>query len=125
MRDFFRGWRRKVAVVALVMALVVFGAWMRSRFAFEGVAFTARGHQHMFATAHDSLWWWHGELRDDDGEGADVGFSELLSLVDVAIRQAETRHFATWRIPLWCITLPLTLIAAQLLWPQRKRPPQG
>ena len=31
MREFFRGWRRKLGCVALVMALAVMGIWMRSR----------------------------------------------------------------------------------------------
>ncbi len=31
MREVFHGWRRKLGCVTLVMALVVYGAWMRSR----------------------------------------------------------------------------------------------
>lgn len=32
MREFFKGWRRKVGLVTLVMALVFTGGWLRSRF---------------------------------------------------------------------------------------------
>ena len=31
MREFFRGWRRKLGYVALVMAICMLGAWARSR----------------------------------------------------------------------------------------------
>eukprot|EP00456_Euglypha_rotunda_P026421 TRINITY_DN212_c0_g1_i1.p2 TRINITY_DN212_c0_g1~~TRINITY_DN212_c0_g1_i1.p2 ORF type:complete len:146 (-),score=16.61 TRINITY_DN212_c0_g1_i1:50-487(-) len=31
MREFFRGWRRKVGCLTLMMALVLMGMWMRSR----------------------------------------------------------------------------------------------
>ena len=37
MKEFFRGWRRKVGVVTLVMACVFMGGWIRSSAMFDGI----------------------------------------------------------------------------------------
>ena len=40
MRAFFHGWRRKVACVALVMACMMMGAWIKSRFIADTISVT-------------------------------------------------------------------------------------
>ena len=35
MREFFRGWRRKIGVVTLLMALVAMGGWVRSLYSVD------------------------------------------------------------------------------------------
>jgi hypothetical protein len=44
MREFFRGWRRKVGIVLLGLVCAVFGMWMRSRVVYDAISFWT-GHQ--------------------------------------------------------------------------------
>jgi len=40
MREFFRGWRRKIGVATLLMALVLMGGWVRSLYVVDTVTVT-------------------------------------------------------------------------------------
>lgn len=44
MSEFFRGWRRKIGVLTLLLACVLMGGWLRSLRAVNNVAFTIGGH---------------------------------------------------------------------------------
>lgn len=50
MRDFFRGWRRKVGIAMLLMACVVLVLWIRSRFILDTVRYCPDGRSHYSIT---------------------------------------------------------------------------
>ena len=71
MREFFKGWRRKVGCGLLVMACVIFGAWMRSG-SVEDTFFInmSETQSHVVWLADSGLWWvsskrFRDEPRDD------------------------------------------------------------
>lgn len=64
MREFFLGWRRKVGVVTLVMALVVCGAWMRSRIVMDRFAHYTKTNWRMLVSYDSILWFEHRHAVD-------------------------------------------------------------
>ena len=54
MHDFFRGWRRKVGCVTLVMACVVAGLWVRSQFYRDFVGLRLPGQHRDYAAVYRS-----------------------------------------------------------------------
>ena len=57
MREFFRGWRRKVGCVALVMALATCGLWMRSRAIEDSLVVEMSVTRHNVWLAGTGFWW--------------------------------------------------------------------
>lgn len=66
MREFFRGWRRKVGCVALVMALVPFIVWTRSAVHDDLVRFDALGRRNLIRSERNGISWyaWTGKPID-------------------------------------------------------------
>ena len=56
MREFFRGWRRKIGVLTLVMALALWCLWIRSSQCFDSVLLL-NGEK-----SYHSIWCCHGEI---------------------------------------------------------------
>ena len=125
MREFFHGWRRKAGCITLVMAVMVFVIWMRSRlicdqFAYpqndyQWTIFSADGCLSVYAAKLDPLEegytaWWSGENHRDDPS------APQLSLIVYRIRPA------VWMLPYWMFVLPLTLLSTYLiLWKPRTK----
>lgn len=122
MKEFFKGWRHKVGVVTLLMALVLMGGWVRSLF------------------QHDLLWIETGErsylLVSTDGcfrgTTARFHFESVLGWIgQKKERPTEVVRYTTINgsvtmseadIPYWYFVLPLTLLSACLIvWKPRTR----
>jgi hypothetical protein len=58
MHTFFHGWRRKVGVATLVMACLMMGLWMRSRFILDTVRYCPDGRYHYSITLAPSAIRW-------------------------------------------------------------------
>lgn len=113
MREFFKGWRRKAGCALLMMAIASCSEWVRSFDAVDGVlfcigeaqyeAFSATGNIHLLR------WRFHH------------GKSNSYYLATDRVRYGST----VWDcvLPHWCLTVPLTLLAAYLLLaPTPERP---
>ena len=57
MRDFYRGWRRKVGIVTLVMACVFMGVWVRSLVYLDIVYVQGLGHFHELISTEGTVHW--------------------------------------------------------------------
>ena len=135
MSEFFRGWRRKVGCVTLVLACIAATAWVRSYVLFEKFCYRierfSTSHQHLYST--NGQIWWSRLLEEEGGLHCRWHYSSKSS--NVIICNAED---ITWRwkagefefgefpdigigkvtyaiIPYWSIVLPLTIISAFLL----------
>ena len=112
MQEFFKGWRRKAGCVALVMACVAMGMWLRSQFIEEGAGLFVGGRQYAMFSADGELglsvtatqrkglqsYWWTRELR----HGYYLGWPLVIRYMELAI--------------------PLTLLSVSLiLWKPRKK----
>ena len=141
MRDFFRGWRRKIGVVTLVMACLFLLGWVRSLTHFEGVSLPFGRKPNHFFVSWDSSLVWLKEYIGGMGPGLYPEFKSR-SITGIDDRIFNSPHFE-WRwnwsgfgsgvgvdeikvgnriertsltvIPYWSVTIPLTLISAFLL----------
>ena len=144
MREFFRGWRRKVGVVTLVMACVMTGMWFRSRTEWESleVAVGARGlvavelergsvtlayrwleeNTPLGTSISASSFNWHGAspVSDEINLWPELGtnlWSETSSIGPIVSGKATYV-----RLPLLTAMALLTVVSAYLLlWKPRKR----
>ena len=58
MREFFRGWKRKLGVVTLVLACVFAAGWVRSLSVCDQFSMPLRKHHHVyFASLNQTLFW--------------------------------------------------------------------
>lgn len=141
MGSFFRGWRRKTGLVALALALLVLGDWMRANQIRFMVPDHTRRTLDIFQTGHDGVVW--QRLSGIDPEPWRLllelsGSVFPLQSMDLDVIRERTewgfglgeawrspgRERQMWqcRIPQWTIVLPLTLVAAWLLLSQRSLP---
>jgi len=137
MRDFFRGWRRKAGVVALLMACIVFAAWMRSLefdFGLRGTSSLIASQGSLewsrsseFAEPHttEPLRWFHRKHTTMSGmqfEGKTISRLEMAGFVAYSYRIVDFGGVSMyrvdrWLVPFWGILLPTTLLSAYLiLW---------
>ena len=138
MKEFFRGWRRKVGVVTLIMALVLMVGWVRSFHLWDSVSVPTKynGNIHTFTSREGNLSW--GRSFDTNGADAcrNASFrfnstpAQSLKLVSVAHldewrfacggfdffkRDFPNQTLICWRFPYWSFVLPLTALSAYLL----------
>jgi hypothetical protein len=152
MHAFFKGWRRKLGYVALVMALAVMGGWLRS---FRN---------------NDEVNIWSGERQVDSFNSSPMGVSwiakrdlppsiPMLSgrfgwiafqsysndicdpfrwstasshtqwcgfhFAEATINPPDRGKLGLWIMPYWSLALPPTLLSAYLiLWPRRQKSTQ-
>ena len=122
MREFFRGWRRKVGCVALMMACAKAGLWIRSRFASDRLEFVTSGRQQQLLSENGAITWAAWNLLDP-ADGRTCWRSEphpLLSGGGDAIRISQ--GLAHLSVNYSRLVLPLTLLSAHLiLWVPRRR----
>lgn len=114
MREFFHGWRRKVGVVTLVMALVMMALWIRSYVLFDQIFVLGNL---VLSNSGCIVWDWQG------WGGPDANFLHFYS--DRASPFDVDWYFGTdgIRLPYWIVTIPLTLLTAYLiLWKPREKP---
>ncbi|MBS0201251.1 MAG: hypothetical protein JSS49_00020 [Planctomycetes bacterium] len=149
MREFFKGWRRKVGCGLLVLACVVCGAWVRSLSIRDQILFLPRGNEfQMIASAAGTVRWgrislqstvferddylpvWRSMTLDQD-ESSDHFWSQRI--VEWRWNCGEFDFGAganyiggprtvRWAFPYWSFAAPLTILSATLiLWKPRKR----
>ena len=123
MREFFKGWRRKVGCVTLVVACVVAIAWGRSVRVRDTVEFGFNGSSHyVFISDGRIEWsrWWYRDGRQPNKTLTWISGPEFIPpwmLIPERVPPAST-----WAIPYWSLVIPLTLLSAYLLlWKTRKR----
>lgn len=153
MGEFFKGWKRKLGVATLLMALAFTAAWMRSRFYSDGLSIQVGSkQQHWIISDNFGLYWtalFNRTARDPDSffpieprilsEYVDPQENSSV-LPDLGWRwHCGDFHFAqrdVWQqnadqytimIPYWSLVLPLTLLSAYLLLskPRSKKPDPG
>ena len=110
MGEFFRGWRRKVGVVTLVMALVAMVGWIRSGFVDEWVA-VCLGERTLFVLVST----WRG-LSLESWPGMPPDSPPFLWRSNQHNpSDGLTPDDGQLRIPYCFIVIPLTLLSAFLL----------
>jgi hypothetical protein len=127
MHTFFHGWRRKVGVVTLVMAVVVFGAWMRSLMVqdtfFLGSSFinVSGGMIAQQAWVTDQVYPVDiPKIASSDPHAVLVVIGDVGP--EMVIGNPYLRLETMWAIPYWSLVLPLTLLSAYfILWKPRTR----
>lgn len=148
MGDLLQGWRRKVGVVTLLLALLTAGAWCRSQHQVDVVTIESGSSRQIFASTEGRLVWDQRQiqmlgrrgtsrfsltLRIDVGET--VNKSRFRYLDDWSIKwrrrgwgfdfgeasQLSGTHVIFRAVPYWTIVLASTLFSAYLiLWKPRK-----
>lgn len=148
MREFFKGWRRKVGCVTLVMACAVFVVWMRSDSIEDRVSFASGMSVHDFLSRSGTIQW-HTSTRSGTipwHTGTSGWSTKALTVSDNQVYQRDPEFFKTnwsreclgiiacetrskfsgltarvWIAPYWMAALPPTLLSAFLfLWKPRK-----
>jgi hypothetical protein len=114
MREFFKGWRRKVGCVTLVVSLLLAGCWIRSFVIRDVVCIPRKYALQIFSSSQGEISW----NRHD--AASTLKFSWKSEPIDrrTARRKAGFRFNASiWSTPYWPFTVPLTLLSAYLiLW---------
>jgi hypothetical protein len=111
MGDFFHGWRRKIGVVTMLMALAFMTLWIRGYCEGDFIGFQNFTRTYFgFELASDSYSLalntvdWPQTTHDDS--------SQFLSMMKQAGCVLLTRRA---QVPHWMLVIPLTLISAYLL----------
>ena len=147
MGEFFKGWRRKVGCVTLVMACVVTLMWMRSLDIEDSLTeskelgttyFVGSRNQQLLWAKQEGVFWKAKGVWEEHK----LGSSPFVSVQDYQsqsrknwcgfrfeVGESEMRgpivgkvRLVIVAIPYWSLVLPLTLLSAYLiLWKPRKR----
>ena len=62
MREFFKGWKRKLGCVTLVTACLLMGMWIRSQRIHDAYSFGFNHHQQAIISFDGRLTWWSYNL---------------------------------------------------------------
>jgi hypothetical protein len=150
MREFFHGWRRKVGVLTLVMALAFAGAWLRGHRVKD--VYSTRGPRTVcdtWSSSHEGIAWlrlrlqlpitistpgWRTYTVGTTGKSVEGFFRNQKQAVDWRWKwlgfdfgqsqasQPIPLQMTFLTIPYWSLVLPPTLLSAYLiLWKPRKR----
>jgi len=135
MREFFRGWKRKVGVVTLVMACAFAAGWMRSFMSNDKIVIhSERFGTHLFTSEIGSIVWCPAEQPDPDCPT--IAYYHSLNRVaptwanlNFVVRRGHGEMVLVKRVlrfqsvAVWygLFVLPLTLLCAWLLL--SKQPP--
>jgi hypothetical protein len=132
MQTFFHGWRRKMGVVALVMACLVTGLWVRTLFFADQFCFVIGDRKHYINSGQSGLTWlsidrspmleWHTVIPAEEFEQIKLSRPLTQSLNETfAILTDRGTNPACRYLLYWWLALPLTLLSAYLiLWKPRK-----
>ena len=120
MRTLIRGWRRKLGIVALMLALVAMGGWGLSLAGVETVELIPEINGMVF-------------MNDGHAIGC-YGFGAVTTTTETHIENGQPveRHgvdielTSLFTVPYWALVIPLSLLAGYLLWFQpRSAGPAG
>ncbi len=115
MWEFFRGWRRKIGVVTLVIAYMFAAGWVRSLFIEDTLVFTD-GSQHQTLSSLYGKVYWDSKIEWTFDPGWFTWFTTDLrvsTLLAASLASWETGE--SYCIPYWSIVLPLALLSLWLL----------
>lgn len=119
MRELFRGSRRKVGCVTLVLACVLMGMWMRSFFVIDAILSPIGGRQQTVISLRNKITWSSWDLENHEAEYSGSAFHLAPELSQFIMEQIDARRerpsFRQWIVPYWCIVLSLTLLSAYLI----------
>jgi hypothetical protein len=124
MHVFFRGWRRKVGGVTLVMALAFAGLLVRSISSYDAMFF-GHGNQQQLMISFDGILTWYSYPAD----GQLLQFKPMSTSKHAPLRFWPELYTTRppkndWQLTIqyWWFATPLTLLSAYLiLWkPQRR-----
>lgn len=131
MREFFRGWRRKVGCVTLLMALAVFGMWTRSQLVWEMINAPVGGRDHVTLLVPGRFTWVSyfpekGNRIPQQWDQDQVSKDNVHGLEEMEAewRQDSMRRpgYIGVRVNLLVVLIPLSLLSAYLiLWKPRKQ----
>jgi hypothetical protein len=145
MREFFKGWKRKLGCVTLVMACVLMTGWIRSQTNNDEFRFRSVNGRHCWLTSFAGRIGWrqlrgdpdtpvyrllsfHTWRQDDDSvDGVDIPWRVLgvrCTFDRYGFRYGEgTTVYAGvqlntrfWQVPYWSIVPPLAVLSAWLLF---------
>lgn len=133
MGEFFRGWRRKMGVVTLVMTVALTGLWVRCETIHDGISFPIFDRQHAIYAVDGQIVWM--EMPQSGGiwllasEDSAI-MTEIIMDIEkkwdaiIEISDYQKYRFRRLAVPAWSIVTPLTLLSAYLLLiPSRKQSP--
>jgi len=140
MGDFFKGWRRKIGCVTLVMSLVFMMGWIRSHGLRDSVFFPTGKITESCVFSGEGFVGWANVLVNNPAYqpkvhwafGGPPNVSHTLNQPSVRIKWNWCGVFAydfytigeaSWILPYWFIVCPLTVLSAFLLLPKRKKSP--
>ena len=143
MGEFFRGWRRKIGVLTLLMACVFVAGWVRSSISRDWIAFDAGKHWVVFGSDSQRLYcmvdYSKNYVNKDGATWKVPSFGTAVRSKNDPLAPASlddssrswSRYwlgFAIWQktywdfyqstlyvIPYWSVVIPLTLASAFLL----------
>jgi len=142
MGDFFKGWRRKMGVMTLVMALVFMAGWVRSLTCYDAVGYRWSNVEQVDFISFQSvlyLWnqypsatsttlriasnrtypiHWYSYRLPKDGlvlSSANLQWNWRYFGFGICENQTTEDQMQSLAIPYWSIVLPLTLLSAYLL----------
>ena len=137
MSDFFKGWRRKIGCVTLVMALVAMAGWVRSLLRQDIVSINVFPQQiavesnlgtlHLFRYENFVIWVQRGMPPITRFQWENLDVSDAKSVVADRIASAASMSLSNYGwdavspsvmkcvVPYWSIVLPLTALAAYFL----------
>ena len=133
MREVFKGWRSKIGIITIVMALFFVGVWIRSYSVSEEIVVLMSGRLHAFMSTGGSFSWvsstgdrmpdsfeWEMNSQWPNGRTSSSRSIGMLSKIKnfqwsdtVWETTADKSRF--WIIHYWQIAVPLTLLSAYLL----------
>lgn len=131
MRDFFKGWRRKVGCVTLVIACVLGIVWGRSYFIEDRFAFTKGDYRYAVGTGPGSVTWdcwlnnppmsgigWSSDWRNLQGP-VQPRPAYYRAPPESALGQVQ---YESRSRPLWPYAVPLTLLSGWLVLSKPRKP---
>lgn len=122
--NYIRPLRRKIGIVALVIACVLVVGWVRSFFIEDRIAFTISRVRHAISSYHGAIAWEH--WIDDGHQGGVIGWSsdwrsEKSLIHSTTFFQSRPGSMLgkleheSRSVRCWQIVIPLTLLSAWLL----------
>jgi hypothetical protein len=125
MHAFFRGWKRKVGCVTLMMSCALLGAWIRSYTLADVYGITVADRHHQFCSFHGNLAWCSTNGRWGAFQGWLTGDASKLNsrtYLELDPGDMDVLQVRQWVIVYAWLALPLSLVSAYLiLWEPRKQ----
>ncbi len=138
MSEFFRGWRRKVGVLALGFAVLATLGWVRSLTIHDSIEIAFESRAISIASQAGTIDWqikqWHNNFGPNETfqwntTPTDPRIPRVLWLRTIQSDMIFNGKKLAWsghgtRIPYWMCVLPLTAVSAFLLLTKPRKPTQ-